>query len=177
MRTKGKVFAGLLALIGLFFLLNKVMTPFFDWVHPDPKKILSRMEQQDPETAQEIIDEYSEELKMIAAATDGMEEDALYSYTLNSSASWDKETLDEMPQELVDALRQMEQKFRECDKNLCLRRGQIGVLLTDDGGGFSFLCYPSGELMTSSMIESEQGTRCLDMGDGWELQMFYLPKG
>ena len=163
-------------------LLGRFIIPFFDWLHPYPEKILSRMERKDPQAAQEIIDSYAQELEAIAAAAEFLETDEGYWYALNwtneySGADNYREQLQEMPKELADALRQMEERVPECEKLLELHKGQIGVLLTDDGGGFSFLCYPGGTLIYGSMIEDERGVRCLDMGSGWELQMYYAPKG
>ena len=71
----------------------------------------------------------------------------------------------------------MEEKYPECRKSLELRKGQVGIGVTHDGSGFSILCYPGGNLIRRSVIEDERGTRCLDMGDGWELQMYYAPGG
>ena len=85
--------------------------------------------------------------------------------------------LRKIPQELMDVLRSTEEKYPECKKTLELRKGQVGIGLTDDGGGFSILCYPGGNLISYSVTNDEEGTRCLDLGDGWELQMYYAPKG
>ena len=84
---------------------------------------------------------------------------------------------EEMPQELMEALCYVEKKFPECEEKLLLKKEQLGVCVTFDGSGFSYLCYPSGKLIRRSVIEDERGTRCLDMGDGWELQMYYAPGG
>ncbi len=182
MRKSEKIFVGLLLFVVLFFLLVKVIIPFSIWLNPDPVTILSRMERRDPETAQEILDNYGEELETVVAATALLEPGERYGYALNCTneygvADYYEEELQKMPQGLADALRQMERKFPECQEDLELCQGQIGVWLTNDGGGFSILCYPGGNLISYSMIDNEEGTRCLDMGDGWELQMYYAPKG
>lgn len=182
MRTRGKVFVGLLAFMGLLLLFTKVIIPFFDWLYPDPRRVLSRMERRDPKEAQEIIDNYSEELKSVAAAAGLMELEEYYFYKLNYTNEYNvisiyEEELQKMPQELADALQHMEEEFPACEAELFLKKGQVGVELTYDGSGFSYLCYPSGELIRRSVIDDEQGTRCLDMGDGWELQMYFAPAG
>lgn len=166
----------------LFLLFMVAMIPFNLWRNPKPDRVLSRMERRDPETAQEILDNYGEELETVVAATALLEPGERYGYALNctneyGAADHYEEELQKMPQGLADALRQMERKFPECQENLELCQGQIGVWLTNDGGGFSILCYPGGNLISYLMIDNEEGTRCLDMGDGWELQMYYAPKG
>ncbi len=157
-------------LVGIFLLVAFGMGAY----HQTPEKTFSRMEKQDPAVAQEIIDNYAEGLEAIAAVTEMIEENDFYSYTLNSNTSWDEEELDRMPQELVDVLRETEREYRRCSEYLFLHKGQIGIQLTDDSGGFSLLCYPGEEYF---FPRSEKYSRCLDMGDGWELQMYYMPKG
>lgn len=166
----------------LFLLFMVVMIPFNLWCNPEPDRVLSRMERRDPEAAQEILDNYGEELEAVVAATALLEPGERYGYALNCTneygvAGYYEEELQKMPQGLADALRQMERKFPECGEGLELCQGQIGVWLTDDGGGFSILCYPGGNLISYSVTNDEEGTRCLDLGDGWELQMYYAPKG
>lgn len=183
MSTAEKIVVRLsMILFCLFLLFMVVMIPFNLWRNPKPDRVLSRMERRDPEAAQEILDSYREELETVVAATALLEPGERYGYALNctneySVADYYEEELQKMPQGLADALRQMEQKFPECQENLELCQGQIGVWLTNDGGGFSILCYPRGNLISYLMIDNEEGTRCLDMGDGWELQMYYAPKG
>lgn len=183
MRKSEKIFVGLLLFVVLFFLLVKVIIPFSIWLNPDPVTILSRMERRDPEAAQEMIDYYSEDLKTIAAAAEILEDGEQCYYPLNfiagsASADWYEENvLCKIPQELLDVLQSVEEKYPECRKSLELRKGQVGIGVTHDGSGFSILCYPGGNLIRRSVIEDERGTRCLDMGDGWELQMYYAPGG
>lgn len=166
-------------ILGLFlsFLFVIVMLLINGWLNPDPEKVLSRMERRDPQAAQEIMDRYAEELEQIAAATEFLEMDERYSYSLNFPDIYEKQ-LQEMPTELAEALRQMEQKFPECEEGLELCQGQIGIRITDDGGGFSFLCYPRDKLIRASVFfDDGRGVRRHDMGGGWELQMYYAPKG
>lgn len=156
--------------------------------------VLPRMERSNSKAAQEIIDNYSEELKAVAAATSDVPANETYGYrlniknliadygddsqavpghTMNIVKSYEEE-LDRMPQDLADALREMEQKFPECEEYLYLGTGRIAVSVSDGSLGPSLLCYPGGEYFFS---RSEKYSRCLDMGDGWELQMYYMPKG
>lgn len=171
-----------ISLFCLFLLFMVVMIPVNNWVHPKPEGVLSRMERRDSEAAREIIDSYARELEAIAAAAECLEAGEEYWYALNwtdeySSAGYYRDQLQEMPQELADALGQMEEIFPGCEESLALRKGQVGLWLTDDGGGFSLICYPGGELMGRSVVDDKRGTRCLDMGGGWELQTYYAPKG
>lgn len=182
MRKSEKIFVGLLVSVVLLFLLVKVIIPFSIWLNPDPITILSRMERRDPKAAQEIMDNYAEELEAVAAATEFLEVEEGYSYKLNCTDEYAVLSLyegqsEEMPQELMEALRYVEEKFPECEEKLLLKKEQLGVRVTIDGSGFSYLCYPSGKLISHSVIEDERGTRCLDMGGGWELQMYYAPGG
>lgn len=141
------------------------------------------MERRDPKAAREIIDHYSEDLKAIAAAAEILEDGEQCYYPLNfiagsASADWYEENvLRKIPQELLDVLQSVEEKYPECRKGLELRKGQVGIGVSLDGSGFSILCYPGGNLISRSVIEDERGTRCLDLGDGWELQMYYAPGG
>ena len=180
-RIAGKLSIALLCLC-LFLLFVVVMSLFSGWRNPNPGWVLSNMERRAPEVAQEMMDRYSEDLKAIAAAAEGIEDGERCFYKLNyiadsASADWYENELSKMPQELLDALRAMEEEFPESKESLELRRGQVGVHLNVGIYGFSLLCYPGGELISHSVIEDERGTRCLDMGDGWELQMYYAPGG
>ena len=172
-----------ITLFCLFLLFMAVMIPFNLWRNPKPDSVLSRMERRDPEAAQEMIDHYSEDLKTIAAAAEILEDGEQCFYPLNyiadsASYGWyERNVLRKIPQELMDVLRSTEEKYPECKKTLELRKGQVGIGLTNDGGGFSILCYPGGNLISYSVTNDEEGTRCLDLGDGWELQMYYAPKG
>ena len=172
-----------ITLFCLFLLFMAVMIPFNLWRNPKPDSVLSRMERRDPEAAQEMIDYYSEDLKTIAAAAEILEDGEQCFYPLNyiadsASYGWyERNVLRKIPQELMDVLRSTEEKYPECKKTLELRKGQVGIGVTHDGSGFSILCYPGGNLIRRSVIEDERGTRCLDMGDGWELQMYYAPGG
>lgn len=163
-------------LIMAFVVIFMIVMALLSYSRP-PEEALSHMERRDSKTAQEIIDSYSAGLEEVAAAAEHIAPGYRYSYTLDADASWNKEELQEMPQELADALMEMEQEFPTCKESLELQRGQIGIWLTNDRDGVSFLCYPGGELISGSVIENEKGTRCLDMGGGWELQMYYEPKG
>lgn len=178
----------LLLLLFVLFVLYAVMSI----IHPPgPEVVLPRMERSDSKTAQEIIDNYSEALKVVAAATSDIPENETYSYhlniknliadyedgsqtvpdyTMNIVKSYEEE-LGKMPQDLADTLREMERKFPECEEYLHLCTGRVAVSVSDGSLGFSLLCYPGGESFFSGV------DRCLDMGDGWELQMFYMPKG
>lgn len=176
---KSKKFFRRFLILSLFLscLFGIVMSLINGWLNPDPEKVLSRMERRDPKAAQEIMDRYAEELEQVAAATGFLEIDERYSYSLDFPDIYEKE-LREMPPELTEALRQLEQKFPECEESLELSQGQIGVRITDDGGGFSFLCYPGDKLIrTSVFLDDGKGVRRHDMGGGWELQMYYAPKG
>lgn len=180
MKKGKKVFNGFL-IVGLCLLLLVIGAMLFigDWLNPNPEKVLSRMERRDPQRAQEILDRYAGDLEQIAAATEFLESGEQYVYSLNYPDVYG-ERLQEMPSELREALRQMEQKFPECEESLELCQGQIGVWITNDGGGFSFLCYPGDKLISGSVFfdnGSGRGVRRHDMGGGWELQMYYAPKG
>lgn len=161
----------------VFLMIGIGMAAWNEYIDPNPARVLSRMERRDPERAQEILDSYGEALKSIAAATQSIAPDDTYSYALNVSTDWYAEELNAMPPELADALVQMEQEFPECELSLELHTGQVGVWLTDDGNGFSFLCYPGEELIGSPVNDVETGTRCLELEDSWVLQMYYAPKG
>lgn len=181
MKKGKKVFNGFL-IVGLCLLLLVIGAMLFigDWLNPNPEKVLSRMERRDPQRAQEILDCYAGDLEQIAAATEFLELGERYGYSLNVSSTYYEKQLQEMPSELSEALRQMEQKFPECEESLELCQGQIGVWITNDGGGFSFLCYPGDKLIRGSVFFDDgngRGVRRHDMGGGWELQMYYAPKG
>lgn len=183
----------LLLLLFVLFVLYAIMS----FIHPPgPGVVLPRMERRDSKTAQEIIENYSEALEAVAAATSDIPANETYSYrlniknliadyedgaqtvpdhTMNIVRSYEEE-LDKMPQNLADALREMEQSFPEFSEYLYLKKGQIGVSISDGSLAFSYLCYPGERLMWFEG-SGESGIRRLDMGDGWELQMYYAPKG
>ncbi|USF28410.1 hypothetical protein N510_003370 [Firmicutes bacterium ASF500] len=173
----------LIAIFGAFALFVWGYMSIQEYLSPSPKKILSRMERRDPAAAQEMIDHYSEDLKTVAAAAEILEDGEWCFYPLNyivgsyNSDWYEENVLHKIPEELLDVLRSMEEKYPECKKDLEMRKGQVGIGLMNDSKGFSILCYPGGSLMSYSKINNEEGTRCLDMGDGWELQMYYAPKG
>lgn len=182
-----------LLLLLLFVLL--VLYVVMSYLHPPgPEVALPRMERSYSKAAQEVIENYSEELKAVAAAASDIPANETYIYRLNIKnliadyedgpqavpehtmriVNSNEEELDRMPQGLADALREMEQKFPECEEDLYLSTGRVAVSVADGSLGVSLLCYPGGERVFD---RSEEYTRCLDMGDGWELQMFYMPKG
>lgn len=161
----------------LLFLVMGAMLFISAWLNPSSEGVLSRMERRDLQAAQEIMDCYAEDMKRIAAATEFLEPGERYVYSLNVSSTYNEKQLKEMPSELREALKQMEQKFPECEESLELCQGQIGIWITNDGGGFSFLCYPGDKLIGTSVISDDEGVRRHDMGGGWELQMYYAPKG
>lgn len=172
-----------LFLLALFvmYILYGVGTLFHP---PGPQVSLSNMERLGSKTAREMIDNYAEELKAVASATELMESDEEYHYCLNftdeyAGADSYQKQLREMPRELVEALRELEQKFPEFSEFLWLKKGQIGVSVSNGSLGESYLCYP-GEILIMEPWIWEDGTETIrrrDMGDGWELQMFYMPKG
>ena len=144
MRKSEKIFVGLLVSVVLLFLLVKVIIPFSIWLNPDPITILSRMERRDPKAAQKIMDNYAEELEAVAAATEFLGVEEGYSYKLNCTDEYAVLSLyegqsEEMPQELMEALRYVEEKFPECEEKLLLKKEQLGVRVTIDGSGFSYL--------------------------------------
>ncbi|MCI9309861.1 MAG: hypothetical protein HFF51_01935 [Lawsonibacter sp.] len=151
---------------------------------PGPQASLSNMERLGSKTARKMIDSYAEELKAVTSATELMESDEEYHYCLNftdeyAGADRYQKQLQEMPRELVDALGELEQKFPEFSAFLWLKKGQIGVSVSNGSRGESYLCYPGENLIMEPWIW-EDGTETMrhrDMGDGWELQMFYMPKG
>lgn len=174
------VFLFLLALF-VMYVLYGVGTLFHP---PGPQVSLSNMERLGSKTARKMIDNYAEELKAVASATELMESDEEYDYCLNftdeyAGADDYKKQLQEMPRELADALKKLEQKFPEFSEFLWLKKGQIGVSVSNGSRGDSYLCYPGENLIMEPWIW-EDGTETMrrrDMGDGWELQMFYMPKG
>ena len=164
----------LLALFGAILLLG--YDALSEYLSPTPERVFSRTERRGREHAQSILENYRAELEAVAMAAAKVSPDEEYSYLLNS-VTYNENTIQKMPQELAYALRQLEEEHPELEDMLLLRTGQVGVELTDDGDGFSYLCYPAGALMSMSVIDNERGCRCLDRGDGWEVQMYYAPKG
>lgn len=184
---KKKVINLVITLFILFLLLFFLFVIYvMDAIYhpPGPKTGLSRIESQSLKTAQEIIDNYAEELKAVAAAAELMGPDEEYHYCLNFTAEYAgadsyEEQLREMPQELADALGKMEQEFPEFIEFLWLRKGQVGVSVTNGSLGDSYLCYPGENLIMGPWVwpDGTETMRRRDMGDGWELQMYYAPKG
>lgn len=151
---------------------------------PSPPTALSRIERSSIKEAQKIMDNYSEGLEEIAAATELLESDEEYDYSLNFTAEYAfadryEEYLQEMPKELADALRNMEEEFPEWEESILLCKGQVGVWIYGGSLGESLLCYPGEEWIFSPWIREDgaETARRHDMGDGWELQSYYMPKG
>lgn len=166
----------LLALLPLLLALAAGIA-FAAYFYPTPARVLARMEQRDSPRAKQLLDSYAEEFKALASAADGVEGGDSYAYALNSGTAWDEEALRAMPPELADVLRQIELRHPDFKNTVELHHGQVGIKLTDNGDGFSLLCYPGDELISRSVLSDEEGTCCLDMGDGWALQLYYAPKG
>lgn len=164
-------------LLGTLLLLASGLVLLGEYLTPSPERVFAHMERKDPEQAQEILDNCTEPLQTIAATTASLSSDASCFYVLNSDTSWNEEVLHDMPPELTAALEKMEADFPDRALSLLLRQGQVGVSLSSDGNGFSYLCYPKGEFISRSVLSDEEGIRCVDMGGGWELQMYYAPKG
>lgn len=175
MKAKKKTL--LWGLLGLFLLLAAGLISLSGYLHPTPERVFARMERRDREQAQKILDDCADDLLAIAAAAGGISPDDSYSYGLNSGAAWDQDVLRELPEALAAALEQLEADRPDCVLSLLLRQGQVGVSLTSDGSGFSYLCYPKGTFISRSVLSDEEGIRCVDMGGGWEVQMYYAPKG
>ncbi len=167
----------LLILLGLSLVLAVGAALLTEYLHPTPELVFARMERRDLERAREILDDCADGLQALAAAAAGISPDDSYSYGLNSGAAWDREALRDMPEELAAALERLEADFPDLALSLLLRQGQVGVSLTSDGRGFSYLCYPRGDLVSRSVLGDEEGIRCVDMGGGWEVQMYYAPRG
>ena len=167
----------LLVMVVPFLLILAGLLVFNQYMHPSPEWVFSRMERRASEAAQSILDCCGEKQVNIAEAAGEISLDDTYFYTLNSDARGNQEELMAMPRSVADEISGLEREFPACQGTLLLKAGQIGVLLTDDGSGCSYLCYPGGAYLARSAPAGEEDVRCLAMAGGWEIQMYYELKG